>query len=154
MPVFILYTIWQLCYCYKKKNKFEKKLQHHWPDTLTPPAEMPLYYIKNEPAKSANMPKPICVCDIFLPRCQCWCDGSLRCLSTHTHLPAEHLCPTFACGPDLKHRHGESMSQDFVSGKNREPPSGSVWTRQTVTSPSHVPALPYPHTQREREEPA
>lgn len=40
-------------------------------DTLTPSAEIPLYYIKNEPAKSANMPKPICVCDIFLPRCQC-----------------------------------------------------------------------------------
>lgn len=63
------------------------------------------------------------VCVIF--SCQGWCVGSLRCLSTHTHrhLLAEHLCTTFACGWDLKHRRGESLSQDFVSGKNR----AAIW---------------------------
>lgn len=42
---------------------------------------------------------------------------------TQTHLLAEHLCTTFACGRDLKHRRGESLSQDFVSGKNR----AAIW---------------------------
>lgn len=141
-------------YSCSKKDKFEQLFA---PDTLTPQLEIPLYYMKDKPAESANMPKPISVCVIFS------CQGvSADVMNrsdvyqhTHTHLLAEHLRTTYACGRDLKHRRGESLSQDFVSGKNREPPSGSVWPRQTVTPPSYVPALPYPHRkEEEREEPA
>lgn len=99
------------------------------------------------------MPKPICVCMIF--SCQGVSadvmDGSD--VYQHTHnSPAEHLRPTFACGPDLKHRRGKKKSVTrLCEGKNREPPSGSVWPRQTVTSPSHVHCPIHSERKRERE---
>lgn len=67
---------------------------------------------------------------------------------THTSLPN-------ICVPPL--RADQTSSTGMVKACHKtlwaektEPPSGSVWPRQTVTSPSHVPALPYPHTHRER----